>query len=95
MNRPMDTQQPPTDIDAKGDALAKACDVLSDEIEIARAAEQLATMFVDDAALQATAPAAADRPPPGIDWFDLVPLRVVLSRHVVVLTDLLDDLTQL
>jgi hypothetical protein len=87
--------EPEIDTGAKENALERVRDVLSDEIEIARAAEHLATMFADDAALQASAPAAAGRPPRGIDAMDLLPLRVVLSRHVVILTDLLDDLTRL
>jgi hypothetical protein len=85
----------PNGTEAKEDALERVRDVLSDEIEIARAAEQLATMFVVDATMTAMAPAAASRPPRGIDAMDLLPLRVVLSRHVVVLTDLLADLTKL
>jgi hypothetical protein len=80
---------------AKQEALSRVHDTLSDEIEIARAAEQLATMFVDDATCQANAPAAAIRPPRGIGAMDLLPLQVLLTRHVCTLTDLLAELSAL
>jgi hypothetical protein len=81
--------------DAKQDALSRVHDTLSDEVEIARAAEQLATMFVDNATCEANAPAAAVRPPCGIGAMDLLPLRVLLTRHVRTLTDLLAELSTL
>jgi hypothetical protein len=81
--------------DAKQDALSRVHDLLSDEVEIARAAEQLATMFVDNATMEANAPTAAVRPPRGIDAMDLLPLRVLLTQHVRTLTDLLAELSAL
>jgi hypothetical protein len=81
--------------DAKQDVLSQVCDTLSDEVEIARAAEQLATMFVDNATMEANAPAAAVRPPRGIGAMDLLPLRVLLTQHVRTLTDLFEKLNAL
>jgi len=81
--------------DTEQDGLLRVRDTLSDEIEIARAAEQLATMFVDRATRQANAPAAAVRPPCGIGAMDLLPLQVVLTRHVRTLADLLAELSAL
>jgi hypothetical protein len=79
--------------DAKQEALGQVHDTLSDEVEIARAAEQLASMFVDRLTCEANAPAAAVHPPRGIGAMDLLPLQVLLSRHVRTLTDLLADLS--
>jgi hypothetical protein len=81
--------------DAKQEALSRVHDTLSDEIEIARAAEQLAAMFVDRLTCEANAPAAAVRPPRGIEAMDLLPLQVLLTRHVRTLTDLLAELSAL
>lgn len=84
-----------SDTAARESALDKVRDTLSDEIEIARAAEQLAAGFVDQAGCEAPAPAAVGRPPCGIGAMELLPLRVVLTRHVGTLTELLADLTAL
>jgi hypothetical protein len=81
--------------DAKQEVLSRVHDALSDEIEIARAAEQLATMFVDRLTCEANAPAAAVRPPRGLDAMDLLPVQVLLTRHVRTLTDLLAELSVL
>ena len=70
---------------------AESCDphdLLSDEIEIARGAEQLATELVDRTV---GIELAARR----IDVLDLLPLRVILSRHVASLEEILETFNAL
>jgi glutamate formiminotransferase len=60
-------------------------DVLSDEIEVARAAEQLAKHLVDTVSEPQH---HARRCNVGID--DVVPLMVILTRHVASLEEILE-----
>jgi hypothetical protein len=73
---------PETDT-AYREAVWQLFNTISDEIEIARGAEQLATNLVDTLSVER---AAACR----IDAMDLLPLRVILSRHVASLEDILE-----
>jgi hypothetical protein len=63
------------------DAVAKLFDTISDEIEIARGAEQLATNLVDRLSVERE---------PRIDAMDLLPLQVILTRHVASLEQILE-----
>ena len=65
-------------------------DLLSDEIEIARAAEQLAKNLVDTVSEPRH---HAPRPSIGID--DVVPLMVILTRHVASLEEILEGFNAL
>jgi hypothetical protein len=62
----------------------------SDEIEIARGAEQLAANLVDQATMEALAPARRQPQASSIDAMDLLPLHVILSGHVATLEEILE-----
>jgi len=68
------------------DAVWQLFNTISDEIEIARGAEQLATNLVDTLSVE---------PKAGIDVMDLLPLRVILGRHVASLEEILQAFNEL
>jgi hypothetical protein len=65
----------------------KLHNTISDEIEIARGAEQLASWLVDT--LTDKPEAHRQEAPCCIGAMDLLPLRVILSRHVASLEEIL------
>lgn len=66
------------------DAVLKLHNTISDEIEIARGAEQLASWLVDT-----LTEVPRQDGPCCIGAMDLLPLRVILSRHVASLQEIL------
>jgi hypothetical protein len=72
------------------DAVWQLFNTISDEIEIARGAEQLAANLVDQATMEALAPARRQTQASGIGATDLLPLQVILGRHVASLEDILE-----
>jgi len=62
------------------DSVLKLHNTISDEIEIARGAEQLASWLVDTLTEESCAP-RRDLPS-SIGAMELLPLRVILSHHV-------------
>jgi len=74
---------------AHEDAAGAVHESLSDEIEIARGAEQLAANLVDRATMEALAPARRQTGGSSIGAEDLLPLQVILSRHVASLEEIL------
>ena len=84
------------DIDtAYKDAVWQLFNTISDEIEIARAAEQLAANLVDQATMEALAPARRQTGGSSIGAMDLLPLQVVLSRHVASLEEILQAFNEI
>ena len=87
---------PETDTDtAYKEAVWQLFNTISDEIEIARGAEQLATNLVDQVTMEALAPARRQTQASDIDAMDLLPLRVILSRHVASLEEILQAFNEL
>jgi hypothetical protein len=80
---------------AHQDAVGAALDSLSDEIEIARGAQQLASNLVDRVIMEGLAPARRQTKESSIDADDLLPLQVILSRHVASLEQIMEALNAL
>jgi hypothetical protein len=80
---------------AYDDAILALINTISDEIEIARGAEQLAANLVDQATMEALAPARPQTGGSSIVAEDLLPLHVILSRHVASLEEILEALNAL
>ena len=80
---------------AKEDAVGAALDSLSDEIEIARGAQQLAANLTDRVTMDALAPARRQTGGSSIGTDDLLPLQVILTRHVASLEEILEALNAL
>jgi len=80
---------------AHQDAAGAVHDSLSDEIEIARGAQQLAANLTDRVTMEALAPARRQTGGSSIDVDDLLPLQVILSRHVASLEEILEALNAL
>jgi hypothetical protein len=72
------------------EAVWQLFNTISDEIEIARGAEQLAANLVDQATMEALAPARRLTEGSSIGAMDLLPLQVILSRHVASLEEILE-----
>ena len=68
---------------------------LSDEIEIARGAEQLAANLTDRVTMEALAPARRPTGVSSIGTDDLLPPQVILSRHVASLEEILQTFNEL
>jgi len=80
---------PETDTDtAYKEAVWQLFNTISDEIEIARGAEQLAANLVDQATMEALARRQTHAS--GIGAMDLLPLHVILNRHVASLEEILE-----
>lgn len=77
------------------DAVWQLFNTISDEIEIARGAEQLAANLVDQATMEALAPARRRIGGSSIGAMDLLPLQVILSRHVASLEEILAKFNEL
>lgn len=77
------------------DAVAKLLDTISDEIEIARGAQQLAANLTDRVTMEALAPARRQTEVSSIGTDDLLPLQVILSRHVASLEEILQAFNEL
>ena len=77
------------------DAVAKLFDTISDEIEIARGAQQLAANLTDGVTMEALAPARRQTGVSSIGTDDLLPLQVILSRHVTSLEEILQAFNEL
>jgi hypothetical protein len=80
---------------AYDDAILALINTISDEIEIARGAEQLAANLVDQATMEALAPARPQTGGSSIGAMDLLPLHVILSRHVASLEEILAAFNEL
>ena len=85
---------PETDT-AYREAVWQLFNTISDEIEVARGAEQLAANLVDQATMEALAPARRQTGGSSIDAMDLLPLQVILSRHVASLEEILAAFNEL
>jgi hypothetical protein len=81
--------------DAYREAVAKLFDTISDEIEIARGAHQLAANLTDRVTMEALAPARRQTGVASIGTDDLLPLQVILSRHVASLEEILQAFNEL
>jgi hypothetical protein len=73
------------DIDtAYKEAVWQLFDTISDEIEVGRACQQLVTNLADTLAV------ARQGEPCRIDVLDVLPLQVILTRHVKALEEILE-----
>lgn len=66
------------------EAVGQLFDTISDEIEVGRACQQLATNLADTLAV------ARQGEPCRIDVLDVLPLQVILTRHVTALEEILE-----
>jgi hypothetical protein len=87
---------PETDTEAAyKEAVWQLFNTISDEIEIARGAEQLAANLTDRVTMEALAPARRQTGGSSIGTDDLLPLQVILSRHVASLEEILQAFNEL
>jgi len=71
------------------EAVGQLFDTISDEIEVGRACQQLATNLSDTLAV------ARQGEPCRIDVLDVLPLQVLLTRHVKALEEIFEDFNAL
>ena len=87
---------PETDTEAAyKEAVWQLFNTISDEIEIARGVEQLAANLTDRVTMEALAPARRQTGDSSIGTDDLLPLQVILSRHVASLEEILQAFNEL